>query len=429
MGKDEHEKVKRIFPISFGFLSCLSGTCSSVADWDKNACKLLLNVEDENLSTVDYLLQNFWCSKCDTNVVHNQELSSKIINPSDVQSKDISFYSDFSFLLNLYFDFLYDESSEEVQLSCVRVIRRILVHGTRDVLLKTRYEWVKCIEFLLLNKRKAIREAFCTQIGYLIQDTVLSSLILDENASSRSNELKLLNVIKHALAAADDPLILETLLESTAEVMMAVDVRSQHFLFLLILLVEQLDNPHVTVRMNASRLIRKSCFFHLKGGCELLVSKSVVICNELFDYLSVRLGSRPKMVREFAEAVFGVETEELVKKMIPAVLPKLVASQQDNDQAVDIINELAKCLNTDMVPLIVTWIPKVLAFALHQADEQRLLSALEFYRTQTGSDNQEIFAAALPALLDELICFLDGGDSDEINKRYKVLVLLIMIIH
>lgn len=428
MGKDEHENVKRIFPISFGFLLCLSGTCSSIVDWDKNACKLLLNVEDEILSqTVDYLLENFWCSKCDTNVVHNQELSSKIVNPSDVQSKDLNFHSDFSFLLNIYFEFLYDESSEEVQLSCVRVIRRILVHGTRDVLLKTRSEWIKCIEFLLLNKRKAIRDAFCTQIGYFLQDTVLSSLFLDENASS--NELKLLDVIKLAFTAAEDPLILETLLESTAELMMAVDVHSQHFLFLLILLVEQLDNPHVTVRMNASRLIRKSCFFHLKGGCELLVSKAVLICNELFDYLSVRLASRPNMVREFAEAVFGVETEELVKKMIPAVLPKLVVSQQDNDQAVNIINELAKCLNTDMVPLIVTWIPKVLAFALHQADERRLLSALEFYCKQTGSDNQEIFAAALPALLDELICFLDGGDSDEINKRYKVLLLLTVILH
>ncbi|KAJ0089365.1 hypothetical protein Patl1_32854 [Pistacia atlantica] len=70
-----------------------------------------------------------------------------------------------------------------------------------------------------------------------------------------------------------------------------------------------------------------------------------------------------------------------------------------------------------MVPLIVNWLPKVLAYALHQADDQGLPSALEFYRTQTGSDNQEILAAALPALLDELVCFLDGGDSDEISKR------------
>ncbi|KAM1764458.1 hypothetical protein ACFX11_003708 [Malus domestica] len=99
------------------------------------------------------------------------------------------------------------------------------------------------------------------------------------------------------------------------------------------------------------------------------------------------------MVKEFTESVLGIATEELVKKMIPVVLPKLVVSQQDDDQALETLYELAKCLNTDLVALIVNWLPK------------------------TGSDKQEIFAAALPALLDELICFLDGGDSDEINRR------------
>ncbi|KAM1003243.1 hypothetical protein ACFX13_003629 [Malus domestica] len=123
------------------------------------------------------------------------------------------------------------------------------------------------------------------------------------------------------------------------------------------------------------------------------------------------------MVKEFTESVLGIATEELVKKMIPVVLPKLVVSQQDDDQALETLYELAKCLNTDLVALIVNWLPKVLAFALHRADARGLVVALQFYHTQTGSDKQEISAAALPALLDELICFLDGGDSDEINRR------------
>uniref|UniRef100_A0A2N9HIL2 Serine/threonine-protein kinase ATR n=1 Tax=Fagus sylvatica TaxID=28930 RepID=A0A2N9HIL2_FAGSY len=266
-------------------------------------------------------------------------------------------------------------------------------------------------------EKKAVREAFCTQISSFLEDPILHCLFCDEDKPNKIKEQMFLDIIKHALEAAEDPQIFATLLESTAEIMIAVDIDSQLFLFSLFLLVDQLDNPHVTVRMNASRLIQKSCYFHLKGGFELVLSKVVHIRNELFDYLSVRLVSRPKMVREFAEAVFGVETEELVKKMIPVVLPKLVVSQQDNDQAVGTLYELAKYLNTDMLPLIVNWLPKVLAFALHQADGQELLSALQFYHTQTGSDKQEIFAAALPALLDELVCFLDGGDSDEISKR------------
>ncbi|KAE8721412.1 Serine/threonine-protein kinase ATR [Hibiscus syriacus] len=168
--------------------------------------------------------------------------------------------------------------------------------------------------------------------------------------------------------------------------------------------------------MNASRLIHKACCFHFNGGFELLLSKAVNLRNKIFDYLSTRLASRPKMVIEFAEAVLGVETKELLNKMIPIVLPKLVVSQQDNNQAVETLNELAKCLNIDVVPLIVNRLPKVLAFGLHQADEE-LISALQFYHAQTGSNNQEIFAAALPALLDELICFLDGGDLNKINNR------------
>uniref|UniRef100_A0A2P2QPL2 Serine/threonine-protein kinase ATR isoform X1 n=1 Tax=Rhizophora mucronata TaxID=61149 RepID=A0A2P2QPL2_RHIMU len=123
------------------------------------------------------------------------------------------------------------------------------------------------------------------------------------------------------------------------------------------------------------------------------------------------------MVKEFAEAVVGVEAEELVEKMVPIVLPRLVVSRQDDHHAVQILFELAKCLKTDMVPLIVNWLPKVLAFSLHRADRQDLLSALQFYHDQTGSDNQEIFSAALPALLDELVCFVDGHDLTEISQR------------
>ncbi|KAE8721141.1 hypothetical protein F3Y22_tig00016725pilonHSYRG00187 [Hibiscus syriacus] len=170
--------------------------------------------------------------------------------------------------------------------------------------------------------------------------------------------------------------------------------------------------------MNASRLTHKGCCFHFNGGIEVLLSKSVYLRNKVFDYLCTTLASHPKMVKEFAEAVLGVETKELLNKMIPIVLPKLVVSQQDNNQAVETLNDKAKCLNINVVPLIVNWLPKVPAFSLHQTVEE-LLSALRFYHAQTGSNNREIFAVALRALLDELICFLDGGDLNEINNRYK----------
>ncbi|GLT42972.1 hypothetical protein SLA2020_169490 [Shorea laevis] len=417
-GKDEHEKIKKVIPFSLGFLSCLRGSYDGVDVQDRSACKFYLNVEDERtIEVLDHLHKGFWCSKCDRSIVSNHEQHSKIMQLPDAKSIETGLNCDFVFLHSLYFKLLYDESLEEAQLACVEVIRRILLHGTKDVLLRMRSEWVKCIEFLLLNRNKAIREAFCTQIAFFLQDPILSCLFSDGDVSHKGNEEKFLDIIKHALAAAEDPQIIETLMESTSEVMMAVDVYSQLFSFSLILLVDQLDNPHMTVRMNASRLIHRSCYFHFKGGFELLLSKAVHIRNELFDYLSLNLARRPKMIKEFAEAVLGIETEELLKKMVPVVLPKLVVSQQDNVQAVDNLYELAKCLKLELVSLIVNSLPKVLAYALHQANEQDLVSALQFYHAKIGSNNQEIFAAALPALLDELICFLDGVDLIEINQR------------
>ncbi|XP_022748509.1 serine/threonine-protein kinase ATR-like isoform X3 [Durio zibethinus] len=417
---DKHEKVKKVIPYCLGFLSCLYGSYHGVGGIEICSCKLFLNIKDEKqIETLDFLLQGFWCSKCDRCVLHDDEPNSRIMHLPAAQILESGYNFDFVYLQSLYFNLLYDESSEEVQLACVGVIRRILLHGPQDVLLKMRTKWLRCIDFLLLNRKKYVREAFCTQISSFLQGPILSFLFSDGTASCKSGEENFLNMIKHALAATENPQIIETLLESTAEIMMAVDVYSQLFLFSLILLVDQLDNLHLTVRMSASRLIHRSCCFHFKGGFELLLSKAVHIRNELFDYLSISLAGRPKMVKEFAEAVLGVETEELLKKIIPVVLPKLVVSQQDNNQAVDTLHELAKCLNTDVVPLIVNWLPKVLAFALRQADEKELISALQFYHAQIGSNNREIFAAALPALLDELICFLDGGDLNEINKRLE----------
>ncbi|KAG8655799.1 hypothetical protein MANES_04G069900v8 [Manihot esculenta] len=417
--REEHEKVKKIVPFSLGFLSCFYGCCSSIDGLDRGECKLFLDVNNEKYSqTVDCLLRGFWCSRCDTGkrVVPNHEMYSKIIQLPVGQSREVGLNCDFIHLQSLFFKLLYDDSLEEVQVGCVRSIQRVLVHGTTDILIKTRYEWIRCVEFLLVNTKKDIREAFCTQISSFLDDSVLSCLFPDGD-SNKTKEQRFLDIMKCALQAAEDPQILETLLESTAQIMIAVDISSQLFLHSLILLVDQLDNPYVTVRMSASRLIHKSCFFHLEGGFDVILSKAVYIRNELFDYLTMNLTSRPEMVREFAEAVFGVETEELVGKMIPIVLPKLVVTWQDNEKAVTILLELAKCVNTDMVPLVVNWLPKVLAFALHRSDRQELLSTLQFYHDQTGSDNQEIFAAALPALLDELVCFLDGGDSMEINQR------------
>lgn len=410
LGMEKSEQVKKFIPFSLGYLACHYGSCV-INDQDTSACKIL-NDNAKQTQTLDHLLRGFWCSKCDK-IIGNYAESPVI------KTIEVDLDCDFMNLQSVFFQLLYDESSEEVQVSCVRMIQRVLGHSNTDILLKTRSEWIRSVEFLLLHRMRAVREAFCHQISFFLEEPILSSLFSVGEASSISKEQRFLDKIKHAFVAAEDSEILETLLDSTAEIMLAVDIYSQPFLLSLILLVDQLDNPHFTVRISASRLIQRSCYSHCKGGLEEIFLKVPRIQKELFDYVSLRLVCRPMIVREFAEAVIGAKTEELVKKMIPIVLPKLVATQQDNDEVVATLSELAKYLNTDMVLLIIDWIPEVLAFALHSAEDQKLLSVLQFYHAQIGSDNQEIFAAALPALLDELICFMDIANLEETEKRLE----------
>ncbi|XP_058072546.1 serine/threonine-protein kinase ATR isoform X2 [Magnolia sinica] len=416
LGKDESSLVNKMVPYSIGYLSCLFGSCNATQDLNESPCRLFLCSDNgKQIQTMDLLLGGFWCPQCDKKNSHNRDQYSNVLDMPQVQRMEADF--DFVNLQSLFFRLLFDESSDEVQVACVGIISRILRHGTQDILLKTKFQWTQCIEYLLLHGKKVVREAFCAQISSFLEGHILDCLFVDGESCSKTKEQKFLDKLKHALVATEDAQILETLLESTAEIMNAVDIHGQVFFFSLILLVDQLDNPHVIVRMTASRLILRSCYFHLKGGFELILSKFIHIRDELFDYLCARLVSRPAMIQEFAEAVVGIDTEELVRRMVPVVLPKLVVSQQDNDQAFITLQELAKHLNTDVVPLIVNWLPKVLAFALLRADRQELLSALQFYHMQTGSDKKEIFSAALPALLDELICFHGDGDLDETNKR------------
>ncbi|KAL1193295.1 Serine/threonine-protein kinase ATR [Cardamine amara subsp. amara] len=412
--KEDHLMVKKTIPQSLGFLSCLYG--SSTTGSEKTACHLLLHEDIKKEETLNFLLQGFQCSKCDKFFKSKDEKHFRIIEAPEMEMDP---HRDYSNLQSLYFNLLYDESSEETQLACVEVIRRFLGHTPPDILARTRSQWIRCLQYLLLHVNTDVREAFCAQIGIFVQHPLVSCLFLDEDGMEKSWERNFFNLIEHALATAKDLLVIQTLLETTAEIMVAVDVTSELFMFCLFLLIDQLDHPELIIRINASRLINRSCYIHVKGGFATLLSRAAHIQNELFDNLSGRLTSRPNVVREFAEAVLGVETEELVKKMVPVVLPKLLVYWQENAQAANTLNELAKLLDTDVVPLIVNWLPRVLAFALNQEEDNNLLSVLQLYHSQIGSDNQEIFAAALPALLDELVCFVDIADTPEIDRRLQ----------
>ncbi|KAG9442834.1 hypothetical protein H6P81_018688 [Aristolochia fimbriata] len=419
--------VKQYGIHSIGYLFCLYGS----GELNGNSCKLFLSNGDEReLQAFYILMRGFWCRECDKRVEHDEKKYTCILGPSEIKATEDHFGYTFENLLNMFFVLLFDESTEsteEVQIACVRILPRILMHVTCELLLRTRKSWTKCIEYLLLHCKKAVREAFSQQISCFLRSEIVKCLFADFD-ESKTKEEKILDMIKHAVVSVEDPHILETLLESIAVIMKAVELHTQLFVSSLILLVDQLDNPHATVRMASSRYIQRSCMLHFKGGFEQALSKYFHIRDELFDYIASKLVARPIMIREFAEAVVGIEVEELVRRMVPIVLPKIIISQSNNLQAFTTLNELAKLSNTDLVTLIVKWLPKVLAFGLLQDDGQELFSMLDFYHIQTGSEKNEILAAALPGLLDELVCFLGDGDLEQNNRRISRLPQMIQVI-
>ncbi|KAL6494861.1 hypothetical protein OROGR_031661 [Orobanche gracilis] len=415
--KEKSEQVKKIIPLSLGKLACLYGYCNDVAGHLKAECKLYSKkdkVKDE--LPMDHLLQGFWCSVCDKSIAVNYDSCLTVFLPS-MHELNFLLNCDYTNLQSFFFELLRDESSEEVQVACVGMIQRILLHGTKDILVETRSQWVQYVDFLLLHQSKNVRQAFSSQIIFFIQEPILDCLFLCKDDANKSKEQRFMDKIKHALAASEDPLVFETLLETSASIMQAVDVHSQLFLFSLILLIDQLDNPYVLVRLIASKLISRSCYLHDLGGLEAILSKVLYIRNEVYDYLCTRLANKPKMVEEFAAVVLGLKIKELVERMIPVVLPRCVVLKHDNDQALATIDVLANYRESNMVTLLLEWLPKVFAFALHQADGQELKSALQFYREHTISNNLELYASSTFSLLEELICFSDVEDPEEISIR------------
>lgn len=409
--------------MSVGYLACLQGSYDHIDESDKSSCKIFHgNFDGRQIQTMDLLLKYFWCSQCDKGAIHSQEKDLKV----HYIPKDDIFKFDFVNMQNMqsfFFQPIFSDLSEGSFLSFVRIIPRLLRHCNRDYLLGTKFQWIESINIFLLHKSKAVREAFSIEIGVFAEKNILNCLFFDDLGFNDSKEHEFVEKLRCALSMTEDPKIFETILESVGTVMNSVDVHECLFYYSLILLVDQLDNSHATVRMIATNIIHRSCF-HMNGGFEAILSKYTNIRDKLFDYLCSRLVTCPEIIREFAEAILKITVEDFLNKIVPVVLPKLVTSHHDTDQALVTLRELASHLNTDIVPLIVNWLPGVLAFALFQEDEQVLSSALQFYHLQTGSNSKEIFSAALPALLDELVCFKGNSYLEETEiRRYNIFFL------
>uniref|UniRef100_A0A0D3GKZ8 Serine/threonine-protein kinase ATR n=1 Tax=Oryza barthii TaxID=65489 RepID=A0A0D3GKZ8_9ORYZ len=372
------KKLWKSIAISLGFLSCLNGT-TDCTDKVGNHCKLFLAKHCEQPILTLNLLRGFWCPQCDVRTVHIED-QVPIVDIALSEDKNIDFKINMFKAHSLFFKFLYAETSEECIVSIVEVLPRILKHSSRDVLLDMKFQWVQCVDFLLLHEMKAVRDAFSSVVSCFLETNAMDILFSDGTGmSGGTSRVKFMDKIKSAFTEAEDPQILLTLLESTAAIVKASDIHGEVFFCSFVLLIGQLGNHDYIVRVTALRLLQRCCTYCFKGGLELFLSKYFHVRDNLYDYLSSRLLTHPVVISEFAESVLGVKTEELIRRMVPSIIPKLIVSHQNNDQAVVTLNELASHLNR--------------------------------------TDSKEIFSAALPTLLDEIICFPGESDQIETDRR------------
>ena len=413
------ETVGKSMAFSLGFLSCLNGT-TDCTDNVGNHCNLFLDKHSEQpVSTLDLLSRGFWCPQCDirNRIVQNEDKIS-IMDTALVHVENVDFNINISKAHTLFFKFLYAETSEESIVYWVEVLPRILRHSSRHVLLEMRTQWVQCFEFLLLHQMKAVREAFSGVVCCFLEKNVMDVLFSDGlGKDGGTKELQFMDKIKCAFTEAEDSHILLTLLESIGTIMKISDIHGEVFFCSFVLLIDQLDNHNSIIRMTALRLIHRCCTYCFKGGLDHFLSKYSNARDNLYNYLSSRLVTHPIMIKEFAEDVVGIKTKELIERMVPSVIPKLIVSLPNNNHAIITLRELASHLNTELVQLIINWLPTVLCFALFYDDGQHLPSVLQFYKNETETGSKELFAAALPTLLDEIVCF--PGESDQIETDIR----------
>ncbi|XP_057837480.1 serine/threonine-protein kinase ATR isoform X2 [Cryptomeria japonica] len=421
LGQDISDKVREMVGRNIGYLACIFAAPKATEN-AKDKCQFHQNVGSEiNCGNLDILMSGFCCPQCDNNysasadeggdyVIYLQTQKEDILNTTSILEFGVSICH------SLFAQLLFHELSQQVQVACIKSISRLLRHASKSGLAETKNLWIKCLEVLPLHENRAVREAFCSQIHCFTEKNVMDSLFENDNTCNKTKEENMLRILKHSLAATKDPDVFETLLETVSQIMKSAVVDGFLFFFSFALLIDQLDNPNIGIRVTAARLIHKSATSHQKDGMRAILSKFGRIRDELFEYLNARLVARPVLISEFAEAILGIPSVDLVRQMVPIVLPKLVAQQQ-NDHTLATLHELAMQLNTDLPYLLLEWCHKVLSFVLLHSDAKELVAVMQFYEVQTGSNAGEIFAAVVPVLLEELVHFLGDSGSDDTNIR------------
>jgi hypothetical protein len=106
------------------------------------------------------------------------------------------------------------------------------------------------------------------QIHCFTRKQVLQGVLGSKNEDSNNTswELELLGILRHASCIAEDSDVIETVLQSVAEIAKTVGHSRQFLFFALVLLLEQLDRREVSLRALSVTLIHKVASSGFKGS-------------------------------------------------------------------------------------------------------------------------------------------------------------------
>ncbi len=155
-----------------------------------------------------------------------------------------------------------------VQVAFIGSMSRLLQHASAEELSITRQDWRSALDTLPLHPHRLVREAFQMQIHCFTRKQVLQGVLGSKNEDSNNTswELELLGILRHASCIAEDSDVIETVLQSVAEIAKTVGHSRQFLFFALVLLLEQLDRREVSLRALSVTLIHKVASSGFKGS-------------------------------------------------------------------------------------------------------------------------------------------------------------------
>ncbi|GBG70226.1 hypothetical protein CBR_g6357 [Chara braunii] len=368
---------------------------------------------------------------------------------------------------------LLEKRSPRVLVAFLSSLARMLKHADKREVEAMREDLLKTVDSALLHPVPSVRSSLCSIMSVFLEKDILEGLFVrtgmpedgDRERVQREEdempELQLLGKLQHALSRTEDAAVKETVLASVAELAItalgpdggelvggegrrgecggggspvgSADQSKRLVFFSIVLLIEQLDSEDAQLRIAAVTMIQRIAVHGWEimdedkqyqvemgeGGKERASVRRLIETykEELFDYLTSRMVRRSAMVAEFVESVAGMRLVDMLREMVPVVLPRLVLEQQKNPGVLEALQEIARQLGMGLPELLLEWCHCVLSVLLLRANGSELESALQFYEAQTETDAHDIFKAVLPALLDELIRFLGDDETEEGQRR------------